>query len=59
MIESNEELRCIFFFWLLENFNDQEIDLTTFTSLTDADLREIGVSTVGARRKMLWLSSGK
>ena len=58
-IECNIELMCIFSFWLLENFTDHEIDMTTFTSLTDADLREIGVSTVGARRKMLWLSSGK
>jgi len=41
----------------LKNLTDHEIDMTTFTSLTDADLREIGVSTVGARRKMLWLSS--
>lgn len=41
----------------LKNFNDHEIDMTTFTSLTDADLREIGISTVGARRKMLCLSS--
>jgi hypothetical protein len=58
-IDYNTELMCIFLFWLLENFTEHEIDLTTFTSLTDADLREIGVSTVGARRKMLWLSSGK
>jgi hypothetical protein len=58
-IECNTVLMCIFSFWLLENFTDHEIDLTTFTSLTDADLREIGVSTVGARRKMLFLSSGK
>jgi hypothetical protein len=50
---------CVFFFWLLENFTEHEIDLTTFASLTDADLREIGINTVGARRKMLWVSSGK
>ncbi|PNF27721.1 hypothetical protein B7P43_G12775 [Cryptotermes secundus] len=41
----------------IKNFTDHEIDLTTFASLNDSDLREIGVSTVGARRKMLWIIS--
>lgn len=50
---------CIYFSLFLENFTDHEIDLTTFASLTDSDLREIGVSTVGARRKMLWITSGE
>jgi hypothetical protein len=49
----------MFFFWLLENFTEHEIDLTTFASLTDSDLREIVICTVGARRKKLWVSSGK
>jgi hypothetical protein len=48
-----------YFSVFLENFTDHEIDLTTFASLTDSDLREIGISTVGARRKMLWISSGE
>ncbi|XP_052070430.1 protein bicaudal C homolog 1-A-like isoform X1 [Mytilus californianus] len=34
-------------------FQQQEIDLSTFLTLTDQDLRELGVSTFGARRKML------
>ncbi|XP_041364910.1 protein bicaudal C homolog 1-B-like [Gigantopelta aegis] len=34
-------------------FQQQEIDLSTFLTLTDRDLRELGISTFGARRKML------
>ncbi|XP_067673320.1 protein bicaudal C homolog 1-B-like [Haliotis asinina] len=34
-------------------FQQQEIDLSTFLTLTDHDLRELGISTFGARRKML------
>ncbi|CAN0436849.1 unnamed protein product [Lampetra fluviatilis] len=34
-------------------FQQQEIDLQTFLSLTDQDLKELGISTFGARRKML------
>ncbi|XP_021365322.1 protein bicaudal C homolog 1-like [Mizuhopecten yessoensis] len=34
-------------------FQQQEIDLATFLTLTDQDLRELGISTFGARRKML------
>ncbi|KAK6171391.1 hypothetical protein SNE40_019590 [Patella caerulea] len=34
-------------------FTQQEIDISTFTTLTDQDLRELGISTFGARRKML------
>ncbi|ESP03858.1 hypothetical protein LOTGIDRAFT_156458 [Lottia gigantea] len=34
-------------------FSQQEIDISTFTTLTDQDLRELGISTFGARRKML------
>ena len=33
-------------------FAEQEVDLATFLTLTDADLRELGISTFGARRKM-------
>lgn len=35
-----------------ESFIDQEIDLDTFMSMSDNDLRELGVNTFGARRKM-------
>uniref|UniRef100_A0A3B4D8X2 SAM domain-containing protein n=1 Tax=Pygocentrus nattereri TaxID=42514 RepID=A0A3B4D8X2_PYGNA len=34
-------------------FQQQEIDLQTFVTLTDPDLKELGISTFGARRKML------
>ncbi|XP_036402787.1 protein bicaudal C homolog 1-A-like [Megalops cyprinoides] len=34
-------------------FQQQEIDLQTFLTLTDPDLKELGISTFGARRKML------
>uniref|UniRef100_A0A672QPS9 BicC family RNA binding protein 1 n=1 Tax=Sinocyclocheilus grahami TaxID=75366 RepID=A0A672QPS9_SINGR len=34
-------------------FQQQEIDLQTFGTLTDPDLRELGITTFGARRKML------
>ncbi|XP_062519655.1 protein bicaudal C homolog 1-like [Corticium candelabrum] len=34
-------------------FQDQEVDLNTFLTLGDRDLKELGVSTFGARKKML------
>ncbi|XP_069055313.1 protein bicaudal C homolog 1-A-like [Pleurodeles waltl] len=34
-------------------FQQQEIDFQTFLTLSDEDLRELGISTFGARRKML------
>lgn len=34
-------------------FAEQEVDLATFLTLDDADLKEIGISTVGARRKLI------
>ncbi|XP_043119622.1 protein bicaudal C homolog 1-B isoform X2 [Puntigrus tetrazona] len=34
-------------------FQQQEIDLQTFVTLTDSDLKELGITTFGARRKML------
>ncbi|CAH1793905.1 unnamed protein product [Owenia fusiformis] len=34
-------------------FTQQEIDLATFLTLSDQDLKELGISTFGARRKML------
>ncbi|XP_066305019.1 protein bicaudal C homolog 1-like [Branchiostoma lanceolatum] len=34
-------------------FQQQEIDLQTFMTLTDLDLKELGITTFGARRKML------
>ncbi|XP_016379248.1 protein bicaudal C homolog 1-B-like isoform X1 [Sinocyclocheilus rhinocerous] len=34
-------------------FQQQEIDLQTFVTLSDPDLKELGITTFGARRKML------
>ncbi|XP_032890236.1 protein bicaudal C homolog 1 [Amblyraja radiata] len=34
-------------------FQQQEIDIQTFLTLTDQDLKELGITTFGARRKML------
>ena len=36
----------------LELFSEEEVDLATFLTLDDADLREIGISKLGARRKL-------
>ena len=35
-----------------------QIDLQTFLTLTDQDLKELGITTFGARRKMLLAISG-
>lgn len=40
-------------------FIANEIDLTTFPTLTDQDLIDIGVTALGARRKMLLVISGR
>lgn len=40
-------------------FVSHEIDLATFPSLTDRDLVEIGITALGARRKMLLVISGE
>jgi protein bicaudal C len=34
-------------------FHQQEVDLQTFLTLTDGDLKELGITTFGPRRKML------
>ena len=34
-------------------FHEQEIDLDTFLTMTDQDLRELGVANFGPRRKMM------
>lgn len=36
-----------------------QIDYQTFLTLSDEDLKEVGVSTFGARRKMLLAISGE
>lgn len=40
-------------------FIANEIDLSTFPTLTDQDLIDIGVTALGARRKMLLVITGK
>jgi hypothetical protein len=35
-----------------------QIDLATFLTLTDQDLKELGITTFGARRKMLLAIAG-
>jgi len=37
----------------------QQIDLVTFLTLTDEDLKDLGISTFGARRKMLTAIAGQ
>lgn len=44
--------------YFTELFKSHEIDLSTFQTLTEADLREIGVTAMGARRKMMLFISG-
>jgi len=36
-----------------------QIDLSTFLTLTDQDLKHLGISTFGARRKMLTAIAGQ
>jgi hypothetical protein len=38
-------------------FVRHEVDLQTFATLTEQDLREIGVQTFGARKKLLLLAT--
>ncbi len=40
-------------------FLRQEIDLRTFASLNDDDLKEIGIQTFGARKKLILLANSK
>lgn len=42
----------------LDLFKSHEIDWTTFKTLTESDLREIGVTALGARRKILLSIAG-
>lgn len=42
-----------------ELFKANEVDLATFQTLNEMDLKEIGVSAFGARRKMLLCISGE
>lgn len=41
-----------------KTFRCLQIDLQTFLTLTDQDLKELGITTFGARRKMLLAISG-
>ena len=46
----------------LEHYEDcfqrEEVDLATFLTMTEEDLKEVGVTTVGARRKLSLAISG-
>lgn len=39
-------------------FEQEEVDLDTFLTMTEADLKEVGVTTLGARRKLQIAISG-
>lgn len=45
--------------FILDLFKSHEIDWTTFKTLTESDLREIGVTALGARRKILLSIAGE
>ncbi|KAL8186893.1 UNVERIFIED_CONTAM: Protein bicaudal C 1, partial [Gekko kuhli] len=47
MVSQSEEFRIPKIYW------SSKIDLQTFLTLTDQDLKELGITTFGARRKML------
>ena len=40
-------------------FLRHEVDLATFATLTEQDLKEIGITTFGARKKLLLLANSK
>ncbi len=42
-----------------EVFQEQEVDLNTFMTLSDDDLKELGVATFGARRRMVLAIQGE
>lgn len=42
-----------------ELFKKHEIDTSTFRTLTENDLKEIGISMVGPRRKIMICIAGK
>ena len=39
-------------------FQQQEVDLDTFLTMSESDLKEVGVTTLGARRKLQIAISG-
>ena len=41
-----------------ERFEEEELDFDTFLTMTESDLKEIGVNTLGARRKIQIAISG-
>ena len=44
--------------FLIGLFQSNEIDIVTFRTLTDSDLKEIGITAFGARRKILLSIAG-
>jgi hypothetical protein len=57
----SREMTRLGMFWLpsVEHCLVFQIDLATFLTLTETDLRELGITTFGARRKMLLAIAGK
>ena len=42
-----------------ERFEEEELDFDTFLTMSESDLKEIGVNTLGARRKIQIAISGE
>ena len=62
-ISRGDDLPSVFAKQGLAKYTDlflrHEIDLDTFATLTDDDLKEIGIQTFGARKKMKLLANSK
>ena len=41
-----------------QRFEEEEVDFDTFLTMSESDLKEMGISTVGARRKLQIAISG-
>ena len=59
--EGHDDLPSLFAKHGLTKYTDlfyrHEIDIQTFASLTENDLKEIGIQTFGARKKLLLLAN--
>ena len=41
-----------------QRFDEEEVDFDTFLTMSESDLKEMGINTVGARRKLQIAISG-
>ena len=41
-----------------QRFEEEEVDFDTFLTMSESDLKEMGINTVGARRKLQIAISG-